>query len=487
MADTTALLRGTEPAPPSGKSAVAKASVTATVLNLINNVVGAGLFSMPWVLQQSTILSGLLLLCFICVLNGVSFIILAKCCDLAGTYNYKKMGTMALGHRAGVFIQSCILLYTTCSCVSYVVLTGDFLVGAGTGVFDHWAAGNAFLTSRPAVMGVVALTIFVPLCLLKNLEALKYTSFVSFCSTCFAAGLLMWSATRTDAQLNAAGATDTPSTFTPRDTVRWAGFSSSFFDALPIVNVAFTAHYNGLRFYEELEGRSLQRFTRVIATSSGFCLAIYGSAALAGYLVFGSVTKGDVLENFEVGWGPAITARLVLSFVVICTFPLANHSLRSSLLTLMWPALPEREAAAAVAAAPAGEAGDAARARAEGYTTENAPRRVFLGVTLGAILVTTVIGVTVTKVETVLGYKGAIFGSCIVYVFPPLMLISLTRQQQQGRLASGKDDGDDSCGAGCVPGGVVPRQGEGRLFSMVAYGMVSGTIAVAVTIIKQAS
>jgi len=96
-------------------------------------------------------------------------------------------------------------------------------------------------------------------------------------------------------------------------------------------------------------------------------------------------------------------------------------------------------------------------------------------VTLGAILVTTVICVTVTKVETVLGYKGAIFGSCIVYVFPPLMLISLTRQQQQqqGRLASGKDDGDNSCGAGCVPGGVVPRQGEGRLFSMVAHGMVS--------------
>ena len=54
------------------------------------------------------------------------------------------------------------------------------------------------------------------------------------------------------------------------------------------MHVAFTAHYNGLRFYEELERRSLQRFTRVIATSSGFCLAIYGSAALVGYLVFGS-------------------------------------------------------------------------------------------------------------------------------------------------------------------------------------------------------
>ena len=43
--DKTALLRGTEPAPPSGKSAVAKASVTATVLNLIINVVGAPIYN----------------------------------------------------------------------------------------------------------------------------------------------------------------------------------------------------------------------------------------------------------------------------------------------------------------------------------------------------------------------------------------------------------------------------------------------------------
>ena len=160
----------------SSPACVAKATTTTTVLNLINNVVGAGLFSMPWVLEESTVLSGLLLLCFCAILNGVSFIILAKCCDLAGTYNYKKMGTLALGPRAGVFIQSCILLYTTCSCISYVVLTGDFLVDPDSGVLVHWAPNSPFLTSRPAVMFVIAICVFVPLCLLKNLEALKYVT-----------------------------------------------------------------------------------------------------------------------------------------------------------------------------------------------------------------------------------------------------------------------------------------------------------------------
>ena len=314
----------------------------------------------------------------------------------------------------------------------------------------------------------------------------------------------MWSAAHSDAELSTAHATPTPAPSpgpqppepSLRASVHWAGFGASFFDALPIVNVAFTAHYNGLRFYEELERRSIKRFTNVIATASSFCLAIYGSAALCGYLVFGHLTLGDVLKNFAPGWAPAIVARLVLSFVVICTFPLANHSLRSSLLTLLWPPMPAAEAAAVLAAAPPGAAGDEVRARAAGYSTENAPRRIFVGVTLGAIALTTFVGVTVTKVETVLGYKGAIFGSCIVYVFPPLMLVSLLRQKaaRERGEADEKGAGDCSsgtrgqptCGEGCVPGGVVPRTGEGRLFSMCAYGIISGSIAVAVTIAKQA-
>lgn len=134
---------------------------------------------MPWVLYESTIVTGCVMLAFMAILNSASFLIIAKCCDLSGTFNYKvhagtpnmraceqtlsltcfsfkEMGKQALGKSFGTVIQCCCLLYTAGSCISYVVLTGDFLVGAsggkGTGVFNKWAQ-DTILSSRPFVMG----------------------------------------------------------------------------------------------------------------------------------------------------------------------------------------------------------------------------------------------------------------------------------------------------------------------------------------------
>jgi hypothetical protein len=41
------------------------------------------------------------------------------------------MGEMAMGGspRFGKLVQFCCLMYTTGSCISYVILTADFLVG----------------------------------------------------------------------------------------------------------------------------------------------------------------------------------------------------------------------------------------------------------------------------------------------------------------------------------------------------------------------
>jgi hypothetical protein len=109
---------------------VANASIASTVINLSNNIVGAGMFSMPWCLRQSSIVTGVLVTvrrcsaariawvsgrswwtichvqCFICVLNGLSLILLAKCCELSGTFSYLKFSTMAFGRNFGVVVQA---------------------------------------------------------------------------------------------------------------------------------------------------------------------------------------------------------------------------------------------------------------------------------------------------------------------------------------------------------------------------------------------
>ena len=56
------------------------AQLIPSILNLINNILGAGLFSMPWILKQASIGSGVLLLLFCAILNAFSFVIISKCC-----------------------------------------------------------------------------------------------------------------------------------------------------------------------------------------------------------------------------------------------------------------------------------------------------------------------------------------------------------------------------------------------------------------------
>lgn len=80
-------------------------SETAATINLINNIVGAGMFSMPWCLMECTLVTGVVLMLFMCFLNAASFLILAECCELAGSYSYLEMGRKAFGERFGTVVQ----------------------------------------------------------------------------------------------------------------------------------------------------------------------------------------------------------------------------------------------------------------------------------------------------------------------------------------------------------------------------------------------
>eukprot|EP01059_Diplonema_ambulator_P012837 TRINITY_DN23311_c0_g1_i5.p1 TRINITY_DN23311_c0_g1~~TRINITY_DN23311_c0_g1_i5.p1 ORF type:complete len:306 (+),score=24.92 TRINITY_DN23311_c0_g1_i5:64-918(+) len=238
------------------------ATMGTSILNLVNNTVGAGLFSLSWCLMKSTMFTGLAVMLLICVLNAISFILLAQCCELAQTCSYLKMMQTAFGRRGGLIAQICVLMYGCGSCISFVVLTGDFLVGKGTGVLDAWT-DNSLAHSRPLVMSCVAVVLFLPLSSLRNLEPLKYTSFLSFAATLYATAICVWGY-----------ANDSDNVFTPenqghqheiKDSIDYIGFPIGVFAALPLINVAYTCHYNAPRYYAELENRSIRRWGIVIA------------------------------------------------------------------------------------------------------------------------------------------------------------------------------------------------------------------------------
>jgi hypothetical protein len=51
-------------------------------------------------MSKCTIVTGFALMTAMCILNGISFIMLAYCCELSGTFNYK-VGTAPVNTLTG--------------------------------------------------------------------------------------------------------------------------------------------------------------------------------------------------------------------------------------------------------------------------------------------------------------------------------------------------------------------------------------------------
>ena len=457
----------------------AQANVFPSLLNLINNILGAGLFSMPWCLRQASLGSGVVLLIFCACLNAASFVIIAKCCDLAHEFSYLKMGRIALGNTFGLCLQGVVALYTLGSTISFVVLCGDFLVGKNTGVFEHFANNTILYNpnndtgSRAFIILICTVLFFLPLSVLRHLDGLKYTSAVSCLASFYAAVLTctVYFNAPADAMLEYELKAQPPL----RDEISWFAFRLSFWEAVPIVNVAFTAHYNAGRFYQELSNRSTKRIAIVSYGAMGLSLLLYGVVAVAGYLTFGRETKGNILENYAPGYALAIGARIALATVVIFTLPLAAHSLRGSLFALLW--------------------------KDGNINSDNAPRSIIAAIAVGVLLGCGTVGVLFTKIEVVLAYKGGIFGSCLVYIFPSLMLVALRvrrdRHQVENatiatRLVPRAFDGEENDRDNSPPAtfretlvAMFTQKENWYLGFMFLWGILGGLLSVSVTVLKQ--
>ena len=148
------------------------ASVTSSVVNLVNNIVGAGLFSMPWCLKEATVGTGCFIFVFMCSLNIMSFMLLAESCELTGKYSYLELGQVAFGPAFGIVAQVTTIFYTAGSLISYTVLAGDCLVGEDTGILslafgDDSFLGGGSLAARAAVVAAFSFGIFLPMSLLR--------------------------------------------------------------------------------------------------------------------------------------------------------------------------------------------------------------------------------------------------------------------------------------------------------------------------------
>jgi len=191
------------------------------------------------------------------------------------------------------------------------------------------------------------------------------------------------------------------------------------------------------------------------------------------YLTFGNQTVGDILKNFNPDDKLAIVARLALACVVIFTYPLANHSVREGVINFYYGGK---------------------------YSTDSLPTGPFVIITVCIIAPTTLLGIVCTQVEDVLAYKGGIFGSLMVYIFPALMYtrlqsISDSQHQVSTQEESMEPGYNPVCGEEGItdPGNLILSTVKAFYTStqwltnsfLFTWGALTGILAVTITILQQ--
>ena len=428
-------------------------SFCSTVTTLTANLVGAGLLSLPYTLRRAGWVAGVAAMATMGLANAAAFLILCRCADLVRTLSlrdgstttadpaasYVAIASYAFGPAASALVTLFLALYTAGSCISFIVLLGDFLPAL---VCQSGGCGSAspiaWLTSRSTLLILAGGCLLFPLSLFRDLSRLRFTAGLSVGCMLYVGAMLCVKA--------GVG---------PR--VEWADLTplngaAGLFSAFPIMCVALTCHYNAPKFYGELADRSLGRITRIVAAAFACVLTLYLVVAMCGYVLFGADTQGDVLNNFGEGDPAAVVARVALTAILCCCYPLVFVSLRGAVTQLL-----PRSVRDAVGPGGGGAARGATGNKGAGEGEGDDGTDPLLGRGEGkparaaswgsdwphALLTVLLVGVTVgiaevlPNIATVLAYKGAVGASVLVYVLPFAMHFVLARRVSVGVWAWG--------------------------------------------------
>jgi len=184
------------------------------------------------------------------------------------------------------------------------------------------------------------------------------------------------------------------------DGYSWATVSWDWFRAVPLMTVAFAAHYNGPKLFQELQA-DLGKWNRVVLIEGLVVFFGYVAASWSGYAQYGSDTDGNVLNNYSDDNQSILVARLTIALATTFTFPFAFHSTLRTTKSLI---------------------------------NREFNRMKIVALTIALLGLILLISIIFPAIAVVIEFKGALFGTFVIYVFPGMFYLAKLRQKQDSLL-----------------------------------------------------
>jgi sodium-coupled neutral amino acid transporter 11 len=312
----------------------------------------------------------------------------------------------------------CVLLTVGCL-LFYSAFIGDLFGSLVSGLKGL----PPILRKRWSVLLLLHAVPILPLCLKKDLSALKYSSMtglVGIFYTIFFVGKRL-----VDGSYAEGGKFFSlmPSRFHPAAQAAFShnkgGGLLGYVSDLPpmfagrgllvLMNmccVAYACHYNAVKYYMELQDRTVPNLRSVMMYGIGGTAFVFWCMMVLGYATFGSNSQALILNNYHSSQDAMATvARAFTGIAIISGYALMFAGLKAALFSLTKldrPNVPRREA-----------------------------KQRTLSVVLVAGIAVAACFVTEHELATVIGIVGSVIGSVVIYMFPAFVNNSLLKMKDK--------------------------------------------------------
>lgn len=358
--------------------------IGSSVFNFTAGTVGAGFLALPQAFALCGYLQGTVLLVVFGLLTVYSVRLLGMAERRTGLCSFEDLSRHLLGGWWDRFTTFVMISFNWGTCVAYVIaLIKVFSPILESADISQDEVGKTFAGYWGARLVTIAVwaVFMVPMALQKELNSLRHASLFSIVAITYFIFVIVGHAVAD----GKAAAT------VVRDLDPWL-MTNEMLTGISLIMFAFCCQSNVYEVFGEMQPRSVKALTASSGYSVGLSGFLYLLSGWFGYLDFGRVVHGAVLDDYHPKRNPAIMIAFVCLCVKLCTsFLLCIHPTRDSVLyTLNWGS----------------------------YMTCEPKKRMF--VTFILCVLALICGLFIPDITLVFGLLGGLGGSTLGFLFPAM-------------------------------------------------------------------
>ncbi|KAI0640806.1 transmembrane amino acid transporter protein-domain-containing protein [Trametes meyenii] len=385
------------------------ATLSSSVSNLANTIIGSGMLTFPLALSSAGIIPGMITCLFSGGVAGFGLYLLSLCAVKAP---HRRASFFAVAEltfpRAAVFFDAAIAIKCFGVSISYLIIIKSLMPNVVSALYHDLTSPD---TNPPAWMlsGQNWITILIipliPLAFLRRLDSLRHTSYIALFSVAYLVVIVVVCYFFPLKDTQAPGE------------IHLIHFTPNFVSTFPVQVFAFTCAQNLFPIFNEISSNTQKRMNIVIGTSIGSAAMIYEIIAVFGYLTFGSKVGANIIAMYPSTSLFIAVGQLAIAILVMFSYPLQVHPCRNCLDKVFH--------AGHVMSKQAGDAEDEEPEDEHGGSLDMSPLKHTL-LTVAIVVSGFTIAYFVDDLQMVLSFVGSTGSTTISFILPGLFYWKLS-------------------------------------------------------------